>query len=238
MWSQNALIAIFLTSYRALGTSASTSPNNKASHDPCRIENPTANTSFNCTTYPMDENGICPMDLDKVHYDCASFCEVRRQYLWGKEVRINGVDINYQEGVRRIVVKKGAVFFDSGRIGINPQLKYPYEVISDYIGHEFNRDTKLDYSLESNKPTAYPGEIAPWCGYFAFIPLIGESCGTMSRWKVADLVNDSNTTSLVACDMDARGDTWLNQCVQYPHLKANGNPSGETIVGKQHFHET
>ncbi|KAF3914578.1 hypothetical protein ABW21_db0204809 [Orbilia brochopaga] len=202
--------------------------------DPCNALHPIPNdTAIYCTSNPLADDGKC--SLEPQNTDCASFCEVRRRYFWGKEVPLKASWFNssnpampksLQLGNRRFIITPA--------IAISFKCEYALSVFRQSL-ESLHVEYIYDYNRDESMPEVEASDIQPNCGYFTFIPILTESCGSITRWgRLMQFSSDGNQTEESECFISGSSETFENQCVTYPQLQENGNPSGYTTVGKLH----
>ncbi|KAK6341421.1 hypothetical protein TWF696_008497 [Orbilia brochopaga] len=110
--------------------------------------------------------------------------------------------------------------------------KYPVPVFGTGL-KSLQNEYIFDSDREDYKPQLTVFDIRPHCGYFTFVPLLTESCGSITRWtRLIQPSDSSGNPEEPVCILSGKNETYGNQCVTYPHLQENGNPSGYTTVVK------
>jgi len=115
-------------------------------------------------------DGTCPFDIGS---NCIAYCEVYRTYFYDMERTLNGVSRNGPEtGVEITQGKEYSISFSfNAGIGIAD----PGNVVSAGLGFGVTvtetSTTQITYQFQ---PTP------PWCSYWAFIPIMFQTCGTLT----------------------------------------------------------
>ncbi|EPS38133.1 hypothetical protein H072_8127 [Dactylellina haptotyla CBS 200.50] len=203
-----------------------------APSNPCRHPNPIfpdegpPSSVGGCNADPMAPDGSCPhKDSNK---DCAYYCEVRREYFYGKEQRwMPAQEIFPYPDAPRVTVTKGemvsvAVTMDFG-LGID------IIFIGIATGIHFTRSWSWINSRTYMAPTW--DIMYPYCGYFTFIPKMVRSCGSVSIWPKTTLLGPMGA-GMEVCDWSSAPRTYGNICVEMPWRNANDEVEGTLIIVK------
>ncbi|KAF3937684.1 hypothetical protein ABW19_dt0201551 [Dactylella cylindrospora] len=205
----------------------------RATGDPCDLDypNPNGTAIFGCNSHPLGVNGACP--ITSINRDCASFCEVRRRWYWGREIPLRPRFIDINENDEEVVLDNVKLVFKGVSYAITPELMSPLSVFRTGLDNAdlSSVHAEYDYSRDKQKIKQVPNSMKPYCGYFTFIPMYTESCGSISKAHQANIVGPNAATSLV-CDLNESVRTYSNQCITYPARMWNRNPAGRTIVGE------
>ncbi|EPS40506.1 hypothetical protein H072_5654 [Dactylellina haptotyla CBS 200.50] len=192
--------------------------------DPCDQKAPNFNGQFvrGCNKHLLAEDGKCPFRAEGK--DCATFCETRRKFFYGKEIPYDAEVILNGPGAPERSLSKGVSVSWGVSLGLTAGLADPTGVASGGIGFDISKE--VSYSLDQD---FHATNMKNWCGYFTFVPKTVQSCGSITKFGQTEIVGPNGAVSKV-CDEGKVLETLPDKCVSYPFRTPNGNGDGVTLV--------
>ncbi|KAF3937890.1 hypothetical protein ABW19_dt0208799 [Dactylella cylindrospora] len=214
-------------------------PRTIAPADPCRHPNPVfpdeggPSEVWGCNSHPLAADGTCPFVGDKVGKDasCASYCEVRREYYYGKEERwLPADEIFPYPDSPEVVVTEGEALTVGWIVDFGFSLDFG--IVSGKVGAAKIETTTYMTTRMFRQPPW--NEMAPYCGFFTFLPKMVRSCGTISKWEKVPIATPGSLGGAIVeiCDTTKPPTSYGNMCTEFPWLNSEGKVEGATIVAK------
>ncbi|PLN85513.1 hypothetical protein BDW42DRAFT_160637 [Aspergillus taichungensis] len=168
--------------------------------------------------YTMNKDGVC----NHAHWPenkCAAYCQVRTNFFYGQERPFPNT---YCHGPESCTITATHTVTVGWSITISPQIQNAMKVgvsggFSGSSGDAFARSYSV--KLESGQ-----------CGYFTFVPVVKEVCGTLSTQHVRAM--PSPILPVYWCLGDYT--TTPNVCAQELRHNSDGTVDGETIFVRTH----
>ncbi|KAJ6263101.1 hypothetical protein Dda_1660 [Drechslerella dactyloides] len=204
--------------------------------NPCRDPNPVfpdegnPNEVKGCNQDIMNPDNSCPRKPqntgDNNDVDCASFCEVRREYFYGREQRFHPAqEIFPYPDAPRISVTKG----ESVTITLGFSMDFAINLFILAFGNGMQMSKSWTWVNTRSFISPDWNTIYPYCGFYTFLPKMVRSCGTLTKWPRQTIASMGGVTQL--CSYSMPPESFQNVCVEVPWLNPSGEPEGVLMIG-------
>ncbi|KAF3914575.1 hypothetical protein ABW21_db0204258 [Orbilia brochopaga] len=206
--------------------------------NPCRDENPSfpdegpPNEVLGCNQDIMTADQTCPRKWQNSggpdDTTCSSFCEVRREYFYGREQRFHPAqEIWPYPDAPRISVTKGESVTIT--LGFSMDMALNIIPLSLALGTGMQMSKSWTWSNARSYISPDWNTIYPYCAFFTFIPKMVRSCGTLSRWPRQTIATMAGVTPM--CAYGLTPENTQNLCVEVPWLNSNDEVEGVITLG-------
>ncbi|KAK6341420.1 hypothetical protein TWF696_008496 [Orbilia brochopaga] len=207
--------------------------------NPCRDPNPVfpdegpPSQVSGCNQDIMTPDATCPRkpenkgDFDDV--DCASYCEVRREYFYGREQRFHPAqEIWPYPDAPRISVTKG----ESVTISLGFSMDTGITVIPIGLGLGTGMQMGKAWTWSNARSYISPdwNTLWPYCGFFTFIPKMVRSCGTLTKWPRQTIYTGKGVVQM--CSYSMPSESIQNFCIDMPWLNTQDEVEGVVTLVK------